>query len=169
MRNKLIILSGPSGIGKSTVAKRLHNAISQSFLLHRDVQHRFFGRDRDSSTGEITAGLLLVMADYILKSGKDVIFDWAIRNEDYMNSLYEVAERNNSKIVEIFLFADKEFVLDRSEKRGYGKYSFTAETCERIWEETNNFIIKRNNTNILKVENLSEEEVFDRVKKIVGI
>jgi deoxyadenosine/deoxycytidine kinase len=44
---KLIILNGPCGVGKSTVAQKLHEVIPLSFLLDIDAQRRFISKHRE--------------------------------------------------------------------------------------------------------------------------
>ena len=62
---KLILLNGPSGVGKTTAAKKLHEIIPLSFLLDLDEQRQFISQFRiyPEESGSLSFDIALAIAE----------------------------------------------------------------------------------------------------------
>ena len=76
---KLIILNGPCGVGKSTLAKALHTEMPLSFLVDIDVINGFIADHEDDIDKEERWKISKEVSKAILKTmlelGRDVIVD----------------------------------------------------------------------------------------------
>lgn len=169
---KIIIINGPCGIGKSTVAEKVHNDIPLSFLLDIDAQRRFVSKRYKNR--EKSGNIALMIGDSILKTclenKVDVIIDKMLFNQKILEGYYKIAKKYNAKIYEIILIASKELVIKRANERGYIDVpgAFTPQRCEYFWEEINKIKDSREKAHIINVEELSENEVYLEIKNIIN-
>ena len=174
MKKKIIIINGPCGIGKSTVAQKIHDDIPLSFLLDIDAQRRFISgrREKPEESGPMAMAISQNILKTCLQLGVDIVIDKMTFDKDVLDSFYKIADKYDAEIYEIILFASKELVTKRSEERGYssedGAGLFTAEKCEYFWEEINKIKDVREKAHIINVEELSEDDVHSEIKRIVS-
>lgn len=137
---KLIIINGPSGVGKSTIAAKIHKEMSLSFLLDIDEQSKFISgfcacpEERWEISIEIAKSIIRTC----LSLGRDVIVDKMTYAHDVLDEYYNIAKEYGAEVVEIIMWAPKEVVLQRSENRGWEEcVLMTPEKCETLWEKIN--------------------------------
>jgi RNase adaptor protein for sRNA GlmZ degradation len=112
--------------------------------------------------------ITLVSVDSYLQEGHDVIIDKAILNDDEtLNELVRVGERNNAEVYEFILTASKEVVLERAERRGFNPAGLlTPEGVEHLWNLSQDLKNVRLNAVVIDTSTVSPKEVYERVKAI---
>jgi GrpB-like predicted nucleotidyltransferase (UPF0157 family)/predicted kinase len=167
---KLIILNGPSGVGKSTIAARLHQDIPSSLLIDIDELRRAI-----PGYPEKRQETLLLSYEYAadaiedgLKAGNDVIVDKAISYSDTLDSFIERGKQCGADVYEFLLFADKQTVQKRADERGYRPGGLlTPEKVGELWEKSDVLRTERTNAYVVDTTHLSLEEVFSHIREIV--
>ncbi len=169
---KLIIINGPTGVGKSTLAARLHEEMPSSVLLDIDELRRTIPNYRER--GEESLRLAYDMAAGAIgnahQAGKDVIVDKTIGDESIFERFMEAAREHGAEAYEFLLFGSKDSVQARADARGYRPGSLlTPEKVGMHWERANELKDKRPNAMVIDTSNLSSEEVFKTVSaKVLG-
>lgn len=166
---KLIIINGPTGIGKSTIAKKIHDKLPLSFLLDIDAQRRHISNYRENrkESGELSFVISRAIVDEYLKSGHDVVIDKTIINTNTtLNKFVEIGEKHNADIYEFILNSSKETLLKRAEERGYKDEGLlTPEKVAEFWEAAQEYIKNKPEAVVIDTKNLDADGVF---KIIVG-
>jgi deoxyadenosine/deoxycytidine kinase len=89
---KLIILRGPSGSGKSSVAKKLQDMLgAKTALVEQDYFRRFILREKDTEDG-IRTDLISTVAKFILSKGYNVILEGIFYSKRYSGMFQEILE-----------------------------------------------------------------------------
>lgn len=168
---KLIIINGPCGIGKSTVAAKLHADMPLSFLLDIDAQRRFMShyREQPKESREISLVISNAILKTCLEKQCDVIIDKMIFDSAVLDSFHKIAKAHDADVYEIILWAPKEVVMKRADQRGWREGGLlTPEKCEMFWEKINELKEHRPHAHVLNIENKNEDDVYTHVTKIVG-
>lgn len=168
---KLIIINGPCGAGKSTLSAKLHASMPLSFLLDIDAQRGFISHYREQR--EMSGKMILVISMAIIKSCLeakcDVIVDKMIFDPAICDSYHEIAKTYGADVYEIILWAPKEVIMKRANERGWRENGLlTPEKCELFWDRINELKENRPKARIVDVENITENELYSNVAKIVG-
>lgn len=174
---KLIIINGPAGVGKTTVAKKLHTEIPFSFLLDLDEQRNFISewREHRREASILSFDIALSIAEACFKRDADFIIGKSIldineggRSKNVIDMFIDIGKKYKAEIYEIMLWADKQTVIERANTRGYKiKDHLTPERVGNEWENIKAFKEKRKNAIVVDTDNLSVEGVLEKVKAIV--
>jgi len=160
---KLIIVNGPTGIGKSTVAKKIHEKLPLSFLLDIDAQRRYISKYKENrkESGELSLVVSRAIANEYLKSGHDVIIDKVIVNTTTALGFIELGKKHNADIYEFILNSSRETLIKRAEERGYRDESLlTPERVERFWEEIQEYIKDNPEAIVIDTESLDVDSTI---------
>jgi broad-specificity NMP kinase len=180
---KLILFNGPPGVGKTTIAKKVHEIIPLSFLLDLDQQREFISQYKEypKESRTLSFDIALAITENCLKNGRDFISGKGMldmieegQNKNRLDQFVELGRKYGAEVYEIFLWADKETSLKRADERGYdkklrGTIEGTRELFGRYWEEMNTFKEKRKEAIVVDTSNLSPEAVFEKIKNILKI
>lgn len=169
---KLIIINGPCGIGKSTLAARLHDSMPLSFLLDIDAQRRFISHYRESKekSGEATMTISNAIIKSCLEMDNSIIVDKMLFDPLIIDSYHELAKLHGADIYEILLWAPMDVVMQRATERGWKEAGLlTPEKCEFFWHKINELKSLRPQAHIINIENIDEEALYIQVAKIVRI
>ena len=117
MKKFLIVIDGPMGSGKTTVAKLLHEKLKRTAHLGLD-RVKWFISDfkRVPADNEIVRDVIAAMAKEYLKHGINVIIEQGMRS-DSIKALKKAAERQGATCFIYQLDAPKELLLKRINQR----------------------------------------------------
>lgn len=164
--NKLIIINGPCGIGKSTVAKKVHGQIPLAYLVDVDEIGRRISQyqKHEEKRREIRETVAYATVDAAFSAGVDVVVEKMIFEDEVLDNYVSIGDKHGAVVIEIILWAPKDIVVERADARGYREGgTFTREKCERFWEEINELKDRRPNAAVIDVTELSEDAVFQEV------
>lgn len=158
----LYIITGPAGVGKSTVSKKLAQNLSKSALIEGDeIYHQVIGGYipawKEGNHLQTFWKVCINIVKSYLKDGFDVVFNYIVTPE---NLALLKNEFKNYTIKFIVLLVDESTLLLRDKER--------PENCqmkERCITLLNNFKNRNYNiNNILDTTNLSIEETVNLIQ-----
>src|SRR3989339_418024 len=108
---KLILINGPSGVGKSTVAERLHREIPLSLLVEVDVWRRFISAYKEHTDESLKLAYQYTTdaIESYLKTGNSVIVDKVLLDApEILDAITLLGAKYGAEIHEFVLTAEKE-------------------------------------------------------------
>lgn len=120
---KLIILNGPLGIGKSTLAKRYVDNHALAVTIDIDELRKTIKnwRENPEESGRQSKTRALEIAKSHLLQGYDVVIPQIYRHAEYLEELEKLATECNANLYEILLYTPKEDAIRRFVERGKRK------------------------------------------------
>ena len=105
----LLLLNGPPGIGKSTVAKRLSSGRPLSLCLDIDMLRRSLGQwmDHPEQSGALARDLALAAAERHLQGGHDVVVPQFLGRLPFMERLEQLAGEMGAPFDHVVLMDDE--------------------------------------------------------------
>ncbi len=169
---KLIIINGPTGVGKSTIAKEVHKKLPLSFLLEVDAQRRYISGYKDfrEESGELMFDISKAVTEECLRHGRDVVVDKIIIDSEItLNKFIEIGKKYNAEVFEFILNSDRELWLNRINERGYRENgSLTPEKAEWFWDKIQEYIKKRPEAVVVDTSNKTVEETLGELWKKIN-
>ena len=104
MKNKLIILRGPSASGKTTIAKRLFESTKNKTVLIQQDHYRFIFKPAGGGSkpnSEVIHKMIEHNVSSALQSGYDVILEGILSVKSYQNIIEKII---NSHLGESYIF-----------------------------------------------------------------
>ncbi|MBT4857305.1 AAA family ATPase [Candidatus Uhrbacteria bacterium] len=166
---KLIIINGPCGVGKSTLAEQIHADIPLSFLMDSYAQIRCisnyqnFGEER----WEMTVAIANSLIDSMLGLGRDVVVDMMVYSSEVLDFFYEIAKRHGAEVHEILLTAPRDIVIGRAEKRGWHGGLLSREKVGYIWDRLEGLKELRDKANLIDTNDREVSEIYTEVKDLI--
>lgn len=116
---RLLVLNGPPGIGKSTLARRYCDDHPLALDLDIDSVRRLLGRWRDSPTeaGLLARAMTLVMARQHLHGGHDVVLPQFLARPQFLQQAQDVAAETGASFHEFVLLDNRDEVVRRFQER----------------------------------------------------
>lgn len=167
---KLIIINGPCGIGKSTLAHALHESIPLSFLIDVDLIRRHVSgyREYREESGHLSHLIALAILTACFKEGRDVILDKMLFDSELIDAYRAIADEHHADIYEFILWAPKEIVMARAGGRGWKENGLlTPEKCELFWQKIDQLKDKRPQAKAIDTTLLTEVELLRVITKVI--
>jgi predicted kinase len=116
---RLIVLNGPPGVGKSTIAQRYVDDHPLALNLDIDSLRRLLGRWRDdvARAGLLARAMSLTLAGEHLRNGYDVVVPQYLGNPQFLAQAEAVAADSGGEFVEVMLMDDRDEVVRRFNER----------------------------------------------------
>jgi len=158
----LYIITGPAGVGKSTVSKKIAESKNKSVLIEGDYIYAqviggYVSAWKEGNHLDVLWKICLDMIDTYLSYGYDVIFNYIVT----LNSYIKIKERfKNYTTKFVVLIVDEETILERDKQR-----PIDCQMNERCITLLNNF--KNSNYEkdyFLDTTNLSVDETVDAIE-----
>ena len=159
--NKLYIITGPAGVGKSSVSKELAFNLAKSVLIEGDdIYHQVVGSYHSpwhelNHLDTFWKVSINIIKTY-LSEGDDVVFNYIMNNDSYQNIKQEL---KNIDINLTVLMVNKDTLMKRDNMRE--EDCQMKERCIELLEEFKMYNF--DNENILYTDNLSIKETVDKI------
>lgn len=164
--NKLIILNGPSGAGKTTVAKILWRKMERTALIDLD-QVKWLISDYQSDDHDLglSGSIGLNMTEGFLGGGLNVIVEKAFCKNEYMKPYLDLAEKLGIPYYIFNIEASLETLVTRAKDRSLKEgRRFNEEKTARIYAE---YLDNKIETKTFDSENNTSEEIANMLFDLI--
>lgn len=135
---KLILLNGPAGVGKSTIARQYIANHPLSMSIEGDQIMGMIGawRENELEARELKFAQIRGMIEVCLSAGHDVILPYLVTDASHVEIFEETAKEYDAEFYEVILFVEKHDAVKRLLERGRwgeeGSKQLTEADTERI-------------------------------------
>jgi predicted kinase len=170
MKPKLVVINGPCGIGKNTIAEKYKSEHETALILDIDEVRRQidgYRENREKSLAQAYESAYILALDHLNKGG-DVIIPKLISNPDVLEKFREVAKKCEANFYEIVLWTDKKEAIERAVKRGFRPGSLLQEDkLESMYDELEEILKNRKNAIVIQTAEGKIEETYKLIENLV--
>ena len=171
---KLIIINGPAGVGKSTVAELVYKQIKPSYLLSCDKIRRFLNdyHDLPREGRALRNKLVLSMLDVLLSENITVVLEQLHTDSSMLDKYHAAADRHRADAYEFFLWIDSEHeLLRRFKQRQSGPLkhpnsSLTESRITNYWRKMKNFPETRGAIRVIDTTDSDPNTIANKIIKL---
>ena len=116
MEKIAIIIRGPAGAGKSTIAKILKKKINNSIHLDIDKFKHIISQDSNLIRTKISHNVGIFFINQLIKEKFNIIIEEIFR-EGYYNQVKDLLEKKSYKVVPVFLKSPLKKLKERDKSR----------------------------------------------------
>lgn len=171
MKPKLIIINGPCGIGKNTIAERYLKEHPATSIVDIDEVRRSildYRKHREKSQREAYR-LAFIKTKKCLSQGIDVVVPNKIKRSDILNTFEKIANEYNANFHEFLLWTTKKGSIERAIKRGFKPEGLLQESnLEKMYDELEEMLKKRKNVFVIDSKEGEVEKVYSEVIKLLN-
>lgn len=121
MKPFLLLIDGPSGVGKSAAAEIIHQKFPRTALVGLDrIKWSISGFRRDLRNNAVVTEASLAVTQVFLEHRINVIFDQRLMDGEFAR-LRRIARRANARFVAVQLTAPRSVILQRIQVRSRTK------------------------------------------------
>lgn len=123
MKPKLIILNGPLGIGKSTLASKFAEEHPLTLRLDIDDIRTYISHWREQADQSAISSkqMALAMTKVHLSLGYSVVIPQIVRKTEFFEQFEKVSYETGADFFEVLLLAEKEEAIRRFKERNYAQ------------------------------------------------
>ncbi len=159
----LYIITGPTGVGKTTISKKISESKAKSVLIEGDdiyaqVIGSYVSAWKEGNHLDVFWDICISSIRIYLEAGYDVVFNYIVTP----NSLERLKNKfKNYEIKFIVLMTNEQDLLSRDKARP--EDCQMKERCITLLNDFKNY--NYNNENILDTSDLTVDETFDIIEK----
>jgi broad-specificity NMP kinase len=168
---RLILLNGPCGVGKSTIAEIVHRELLGSVLINLDTLRRFVSGHRElrAESHDLSVALTAAMLNACAEHDTDAIVDKMLYDGAALDTFRRIVTAHGGTVFEFLLWADKETVVRRSDIRGYRPNGlYTREKCLAFWETMDVFRKQRSTADIIDTTKKSPARIAAQIMEVIN-
>lgn len=158
---KLFLITGPCGVGKTTVSREIAKMVDNSAVIDGDILYHMINTDitpaEDSKYGanrlKVTFKNAMSLINNFLEKGINVIFEYIIFPEDFKYILKEIKLNKNINIKFVLLMSDEKDIIIRNKSRDKDNSNRGIELLKEFRK------LEFENKYVLSTTNLKPEEV----------
>jgi adenylylsulfate kinase-like enzyme len=167
---KLILIRGPAGAGKSTIAKLLQKKMGKKTALI-EMDNIYYNVLQNDINHEMVLQSVISMADIFLKNGYNVILEGVFtvpfdKQEKKLkhNLLFNLAKKHNTLLNIFFLNISLDIAIQRDKAR-HGFKRLRKNYISTLHEKT---CARRHNSDIeITTDNFSPLEIVNKIMKLI--
>ena len=162
--SSLYLITGPAGVGKSTISKQIAQNLNKSILIEGDdiyhlVKSGYVSAWRENNHLELFWKNVICLIENGLEAGYDVVFNYIINKKDY-EMLKEKFKKYNI-IFKVLIVSEEELI------RRHNLREIDCRMKERCIVLLNNFKKQSfNKENIIDTTNLTIKETLNKIMEV---
>jgi predicted kinase len=171
MKPKLIILNGPCGIGKNTIAEIYKKEHHNTLVADIDKTRRSIPnyREQREKSYEEACKLAFFEVEENLSKGRDVIVPSKIKRPEVLDTFGKIAQKNGADFYEFVLWTTKEDALKRAIERGFKPNSLLQEDrLEGMYDELEEMLKNRPNVLLINSKDGEIAKTYSEIVKFLG-
>lgn len=169
--SKLIVINGPAGVGKSTVASILHGQLKPSYLLSCDTIRRFLNdyHEFPKQGRDLRNRIVLGVLDNLLQDDLTVILDQLHTDASMLDEYASIGNKHQAEVYEYFLWvsSDEELLHRfRARQNGPSKHPGSSLTEERVaayWHNMKYLTETRNKESTLLTDSKTPQQIAEEI------